>query len=640
MLTVSNAIKNAYNRYTTQRKSKIKVGDNEYFIQNMDLFADAYDEGNIVGNAIAKTLNFDIDTQYVRGLDEFELFDGIWTGSQYEYISLGTFKLFEEQGVDDFFSHITAYDKLINFNMPFNTTLIEFPITIYELLEEICNQADVELATQEIVNGSQVLDHNLFVERETLKDILRAICQVSGTFALISEDKLKLKLVGEDTLTLNNYQISSPEYKRTTWKVNQVILGMQDIEGEHVLKQDDEDVERNGVHRIVINNNPFVYTQVLRQQYIDAIFDALYGFGYIAFETGWEGLPYVELGDKITIGERESIVLRYNIKSPNGLSSTLQAPSIIDSVIDYYDNRNDIENKLRRTEYKVDKAEGTITALTEVTNEFGNRLSNEYYTITQTDILIQNAEQGITNTFSESGGNNIFRNTGLWFAATSTEQSLFPSYDIFPSEDLFSGSVVYYEFWNGKVARGKEEKAANGICMLLQADEVYQEQRVANGNYTVSFKYKKLIPTAHAMVNINGVEYELTGDNDTEFVQTIEVTSQYINAIFECDIDNGYEIYDLMVNSGNTKFAYGQNQNETTTDTVNISKGITITSSDTDTVFKANSDGIRTLDGSGRVLTQFTDTGMITKKMVVENEAQIAGVLIQPVGNQTWFTKL
>ena len=638
MLTVSNDIKNAYNQYTTQRKSYIKVGNNEYFIHNMDLYADAYDEGNIVGNTIAKTLKFDIETQYVRGLDEFELYDGIWTGSEYEYINLGTFKLFEEQGTDDYFSSITAYDKLILFNIPFNTE-IEYPTTVYGLLQKICEQAGVKLATETIANGDKVLDHNLFVEGETLKDILRAICQISGTFALISNDELKLHLLSGDSLTLQKYQLSNPQYKRTTWKTNQVVLGMQDVDGEHVMKQDDEDVELNGVHKIVINNNPFVYTQALRQEYIDDLFDALYGFGYIAFETDWEGLPYVELGDTLNIDGYESIVLRYEIKSPDGLKSLLQAPSIIDSVIDYIDNTNDLENKMRRTEYKVDKAEGTITELTEATTEFGNRLAEDYYTTTQVDTMVQNAETGVTNTFSEAGGNNIFRNTGLWFSASSTEQSLIPSYSTYPSEDTFAGRTVTYEFWNGNLKRGVEEDASNGICILLQDDVCYQEQNVANGKYTVSFKYKKLIPLATASVKINDTTYQLVGD-EAEFIQTGEVSSRHITVAFNCSIANGFEIYDLMVNAGSVKLAYSQNQNETTTDTVNISKGITITSTDTDTTFKANADGIRTLDRNGNELTKFTDIGMVAKKIVVQEESQIVGTLWQEVGSQTWITRL
>lgn len=640
MLVVSNDIKNAYNQYTTQRKSKIRVGNNEYFIQNMDLYADAYDEGNIVGNTIAKILKFDIDTEYVSGLDEFELLDGVWTGEEYEYINLGTFKLFEEQGTDDFFSSVTAYDKLILFNAVFDINRVEYPTTIYQLLENICEQAGVELATQEIANGTQELQGNIFVESETLKDILRAICQISGTYAVISEDKLKLKLVGEDTLTLSKYQLSNPEYKRTTWKVNQVVLGMQDIEGEYVMKQDDEDVELHGVHKIVINNNPFTYTQALRQQYIDELFDQLKGFGYVAYETDWEGLPYVELGDSLVIDGYESLVLRYQIKSPNGLDSMLQAPSIIDSVIDYVDNTNDLNNKMRRTEYIVDKANGTITELTEVTTELGNKLTNDYYTITQTDELIQTAETGVTNTFSEAGGNNIFRNTGLWFSATSTTASLFPSGDVYPSENTFMGMKVNYEFWNGDVNKIKEEKASNMIAMELLKGDFYQEQIVPNGNYTISFKYKKLIPLSVVKCKINDIEYELTATEDTEFQETIEVSSNHINILYTTDIDKSCEIYDLMVNAGKVKLAYSQNQNETTTDTVNISKGITITSSNTDTIFKANADGIRTLDKNENVLTEFTDTGMTTKKMIVEDTSVIVGVQVQEVDGQTWFTRL
>ncbi len=628
MLVVSDKIKESYNKYTTQRKSYIKVGDNSFFVQNVDLYADAYDEGNIVGNAIAKILKFDIETEYVRGLDEFELFDGIWTGNEYEYISLGTFKLFEEQGKDDFFSSITSYDKLILFNIVYNPLLTEYPTTIYGLLQNICEQAGVELETTTIANGDKVLNENLFVENETLKDILRAICEISGNYALISNDKLKLQLKGKDTITLEKYQLSNSEYKRTTWKINQIVLGMKDIEGEYVQKQDDEDVDKNGIHKVVINNNPFVYTQELRQEYIDELFEAVRGFGYIAYETEWEGLPYFELGDLLNIDGKESLVLRYELKSPNGLDSTLSAPSIIDSVIDYIDNTNDLNNQMMRTEYIVDKHEGQINQLTTKTNTLEDGLGNTY-TIEQTNELIQNSATGVTNTFSEAGGNNIFRNTGLWYENENDDREQNP-----------------YEFWNGKVIRNKNDNAQNMRSLLLQNGSLSQEQEVSNGNYTVSFKYKKDISLANFRVVINGLEYVLDSDEEGTFItgvddiNELQVTTRHIKVEFITDIDNSVEVYDLMVNAGKVKLAYSQNQNETTTDTVNISKGITITSTNTDTTFKANADGIRTLDKSGNRLTEFTDTGMVTKRAEIEEEAEIVGVIIKEVNNQTWITRL
>ena len=56
--------------------------------------------------------------------------------------------------------------------------------------------------------------------------------------------------------------------------------------------------------------------------------------------------------------------------------------------------------------------------------------------------------------------------------------------------------------------------------------------------------------------------------------------------------------------------------------------------------FKADYDGIRTLDRSGNELTKFTDTGMTTKEATIQSKSQIVGTLWQEVGGQTWITKL
>lgn len=281
---------------------------------------------------------------------------------------------------------------------------------------------------------------------------------------------------------------------------------------------------------------------------------------------------------------------------------------------------NTEDSKYKRIFTRINQAEGNIELNTSQITNVQSDLKDNYYTIEQANQLIQNAETGVTNTFSEAGGNNIFRNTGLWFEQSDSNNP--------------------YEFWQGIVVRTPEERASNSNALLLQSGSLIQEQTVPNGKYTISFKYKKAIQLSNIKVKINDVITELTGIEETEFVQNIEVNSNHINIEFICDTNNGCEIYDLMVNAGSVKLAYSQNQNETTTDTVNISKGITIVSTDTDTTFKANADGIRTFDKNNNRLTEFTDTGMITKKQVVEDEAEIVGVLVQRVGNQTWFTKI
>ena len=152
--------------------------------------------------------------------------------------------------------------------------------------------------------------------------------------------------------------------------------------------------------------------------------------------------------------------------------------------------------------------------------------------------------------------------------------------------------------------RKKDDKASSKNLMLLQEGSLLQDAEVSNGNYTVAFKYKKLIELANVKVLINNVEYNLDETSETEFytgkkdsddnyiINPLEVNANHITIEFISDTNNALEVWDLMVNRGSEKVVWTQNQNETTTDTVNISKGVTITSSILDVKFKANADGI------------------------------------------------
>ena len=210
-----------------------------------------------------------------------------------------------------------------------------------------------------------------------------------------------------------------------------------------------------------------------------------------------------------------------------------------------------------------------------------------------------------------------------------------------------------YEYWIGKATRKTNEKAVNSNSIVIQKGSFIQEQEVPDGIYSICFKYKKLIQLAKTKVKINDFEYDLSSLEDKEFytgekdnetgeyiTQPLEVSSRHINIEFISDTNNAIEIYDLMCNKGNVKLAYSQNQNETTTDTVNISKGITITSSYMETIFKANANGIKILTLQGETIAYFTEKGLTTKEAIIEEKAEICGTLITDVGDQTWFTRM
>ena len=428
--------------------------------------------------------------------------------------------------------------------------------------------------------------------------------------------------------------------KRDTHPITIVQLGMSQVQGVSVEARWEAGVAQYGEHYLILNDNPFAYTMEKRQQLVGNILEQVKGLGYSSFESKFAFKPYLEIGDKIKFRNKagelvDSIVLKIDTDYED---ITLSAPSIADATVDYI--VSDTEEKIRRAEVIANQASGQVTIISNQVREIGQTVDSNYqqmtenftnyYTIEQTNQMLVDAETGVTNTLINSGGNNIFRNTGLWFKDENNN----------------------YEFWSGSANKTTNDNAVNNTSILLKNGTFSQEQIVPNGEYTVSFYYQLVNPLATAKVKINDIEYDLdsssvkrlyTGEKDTNgdyITQPLNITSKQVKIEFICDIDDAVEVYDLMGNKGNAPLVYTQNENETTTDTVNISKGITITSSDIDVKFKADADGIRTLDSSNTVLTKFTDRGMTTKEAIIQNKSQIVGTLWQEVGNQTWITRL
>lgn len=577
---------------------------------------------------------------------------GVKVNGNYEYLDFGNYIVYKSEKKEDTNSwEIICYDKMLYSMKNYQSIGITYPISIRNYLSAICTHLGLVFANinDEFPNYDKEIKNELYLDIDgnsldyTFRDVLDEISQVvAGTICINNNDELEIRYVNdtEDTITAEYLKNINVKFGEKYGPINSIVISRA-AESDNVFLRDEESVAENGLCELKIKDNQILNFND-RSDYLEDILNQLNGLEYYINDFSSTGITYYELCDLYNIQIDNNIykclMLNDEINITQGLEENIHTEILEQSETDYT-KADKTDRKVNQTYIIANKQEGKITALTSRTSVLEGEMGDRY-TKEQVNTLIQTAETGLTNTFSEAGGNNIFRNTGLWFSATISEQTVFPSLELFPSEDLFMGNKVVYEFWEGDVTKSQNDKAVNMTSMLLLNGYLSQQQKVPNGSYVVSFKYKKLIALSNPKVKINDVEYELVNIEDTEFVQIIEVSSQYINVQFYTDIDKSCEIYDLMVNVGKTKLAYSQNQNETTTDTVNISQGITITSSNTETTFKANSDGIRTLDRNGNELTKFTDVGMTTKKMIVEDTSQIVGTLWQEIGGQTWITRL
>lgn len=272
----------------------------------------------------------------------------------------------------------------------------------------------------------------------------------------------------------------------------------------------------------------------------------------------------------------------------------------------YYVTRSEHEASITITDEKIEQNTREINSLTD---SLGN-----YYTQEQTNQLIQDAQSGLTNIFTQYGGLNIFKNTSLAFSNGNT-----------------------FEHWEGIVSKGNEVNSATGTCMLLQNGEVVQSQVVLNGDYCISFKYKRLINLSKAKVIINNVIYELENvTEETLFELPISVTSKNIEVKFTCDTNSGYAVYELMVNSGVTKAVYSQAQNEFKTATVSISDEIKVENTNINAVTTIGADGQRVRNATNQeVVNWSTDQGSGSKTLTVSEKADIVRMLVQKQGDMT-----
>jgi hypothetical protein len=247
-----------------------------------------------------------------------------------------------------------------------------------------------------------------------------------------------------------------------------------------------------------------------------------------------------------------------------------------------------------------------------LTNNVSSNLDNNYLTKEQTEQLILNSESGLSNIFTKIGGNNLIKNSALYFKKDNI-----------------------YDYWIGSAKKIIYSNAQSNTAISLKNSSFKQSISLANNDYTLSFKYKRLNSLGSANVKINNetISLEETG----EIKKTLSITTNQFEIEFNSTLDDSYIIYDLMLNVGTESSTWSQYANEIHTDTVNISKGITVEATENDTIGSLGADGLKVENKyTNETVLKATDTGMETPEIIAKT-GTMGGASIKKVGNQSWI---
>lgn len=402
----------------------------------------------VAKKAIVKLLD---DGNYLLEDKDIDIKTGIEINNAKEYQKLGTYTIpkpdTEEVSGNTSF---TGYDYMKKFDTLYvdsNT----YPIRLDACLENLCSQVGLELGNKNFPNNSYMLKGNPFTNRETRKTVLSNLVQLTGGFAEIDIEDGKLyvrnlDVSGEaiETIDGNNYDEFKPN--NVFGPVNSVRIQMNSgVDGEETIKEAEGVTDENRC-QITIADNYYLTSAEEREAVINGIFNALNGLTYLPIELSYYGYPWLKLGDKIKVKDKNdkeyiTYVMEHTLKYNGAYSGTIKAIALTKTQQAYKEVLS-LKDWRRNTELAVDKINGKITSIAEETTENSQKITQQEQDIdglknkvsniqdlTRTivnnkTVTLENCAKGDLLSLRIKGNNTVFK-------------YLYPSDDLYPIDDLF-----------------------------------------------------------------------------------------------------------------------------------------------------------------------------------------------------------
>ena len=640
----NNFINECKNRGFKNRLAIIDV-ENETPVTNSDYLQDITISDaccvnrSIIGSTFVKSAEMNIiDDSISQNMLEKILRPQIgvrYADNSTEYINMGKYVVerpINEQTAN--MAKIIAYDDFNKLDNKYvcNLDFENEEITIADFYIDVCSQLGLTPKTTTFINSNLVIPGNPFTNNETLRFVLSDIEEVACSFSEIDWDTNEIDLVWLSDSQEPDYVFETSDY--ATLKggeiqygpVNSLVIRDSQIEGENVSIDDPESIEDDGLTELTISDNYFLYTQELRSQAINAIWQRIKGLTYIDYELEtYYGKPFLKCGSRVGINTNEnnyfeSYVLTHQFKYDGTFYSKITAPALTKQET-AMKNELSLQEKVRRTEQITNKITGEIEEIVEEQTEQGNLISQTIQSVA-----------AIKSLFQITGGSNLIKNSQFLLTDEVWNINASDGY-VTPLGQGYNANLI-----------GKTISIAN--IVMKDATISTKTGNISNLKinqlYNFHFFYS-LDANTSATVRLYGANSgrKIYNQTFTE-VATLEEISLSFNALdtdyileitTSTTLSGYFTIYDLMINSGDKK-SWEPAMSEIYSTVLKMSQlGLQIYASGSNTLTLMTSMGFKVYKSNsgeiGEVVTEFTDKGLITGEI----EAKTS------IKNGTWVEK-
>ena len=363
-------------------------------------------------------------------------------GSSEEIIPLGTYIIKERDNSSSDYTKFKLYDYMDKFNFAFDASEI-VPCTRYELLKAICNNCNVELFNENIVNGDVIV--NTYDNSFTAKTYISFIAERAGGFAKITRnDKLIIKSFNEVDV------IALPEDKAGDYKTNTLKTITK------VIYKNATQLFENGTDDGKIIHLSEENILSCTQEELDNIFNVLNGLQFQTLELRTWGDPSIDTGDIITLGNIKSFA-QMSWSWGNGFYGNYKT-IINDSESTMNVSKISSKTKLRLLQSKIDEAAGEISIIAQQSEEATEQVAQMRLETDNILLSVGSMEDVIFNsTIYEITKDNNFLEDKSYFYLDENGNYVY----LEPSVDYQIGDEITTDVYEEDIIDGLEQRVSN-----------------------------------------------------------------------------------------------------------------------------------------------------------------------------------
>jgi len=289
----------------------------EFDIEDSVIASDDFSIGNVIPSKLTITIKSTDSIATNAKISPAVRLNGVsgWA----EWVPLGSYYIDSRTFQNDVWK-FTCYDKLILAQQAYVSSLT-YPAHMSAVMNEITGQLGIVLDPSVVINASYMIPYK--DEDITIRDMISYIASAHGASARMTKDekltfvKFVPGAVHTSVLASDYFKVSQTNPLKTYTK----ILLTYNTDGETLTSGSGDDDHTLKLY------NPF-----MSQSILDSVLSAINGFNYTPFTMDWKGRPDLEIGDGLTVTQRDgstfpTTILTSKMSFKGGLKATTTAPS-------------------------------------------------------------------------------------------------------------------------------------------------------------------------------------------------------------------------------------------------------------------------------------------------------------------------